>query len=83
MGWRRPGGRTACREFPARQFRRAHQDFQRTVQAAVSVNFPEVAAQWTMEDAEGHAIAHAVAAELGAGWEVRQDLTGWRGKGKP
>lgn len=34
-------------------------------------------------EAEGHAIAHAVAAELGAGWEVRQNLTGWRGKGKP
>ena len=24
----------------------------------------------------------AIAAELGAGWEIRHDLTGWRGKTK-
>ena len=33
-------------------------------------------------EAEGHALAHAIAAELGAGWEIRHDLTGWRGKTK-
>lgn len=32
-------------------------------------------------ETEGHALAHAIAAELGAGWSVQQDLTGWRGKG--
>ena len=33
-------------------------------------------------EAEGHAIADAIARELGAGWDIRQDLTGWREKGK-
>lgn len=32
-------------------------------------------------EAEGAALAHAIGDELGAGWEVRQDLTGWKGKG--
>jgi hypothetical protein len=31
-------------------------------------------------EAEGHALAHVIAAELGAGWEIRHDLTGWKGK---
>jgi len=39
------------------QFRAAHQLFQRSVQAAVRDNFNELGAQWTMEDAEAHAIA--------------------------
>lgn len=33
-------------------------------------------------EAEGLAIAEAVAAELGTGWQVSHDLTGWRGKAK-
>jgi len=33
-------------------------------------------------EAEGHALAHGIAAELGAGWEIRHDFTGWRGKTK-
>jgi hypothetical protein len=31
-------------------------------------------------EAEGHALAHAIAAELGTGWSVQQDFTSWRGK---
>ena len=31
-------------------------------------------------EAEGHALVHAVAAELGPGWDTRHDLSGWRGK---
>lgn len=33
-------------------------------------------------EAEGHAIVHAITAELGPEWDVRQDLTGWHGKGR-
>lgn len=32
-------------------------------------------------EAEGHALAHAISGELGPGWDVRQDLASWRGKG--
>jgi len=31
-------------------------------------------------EAEGVALAHAIAAELGASWEIRQDFAGWKGK---
>lgn len=31
-------------------------------------------------EAEGAALAHAIGGELGTGWEVRQDLTGWKRK---
>lgn len=31
-------------------------------------------------EAEGHALVHAIAAELGPGWDIRHDLAGWRGK---
>ena len=31
-------------------------------------------------EAEGHALAHAIAAELGPDWEIRHDLTGWKRK---
>ncbi|MGX5734962.1 hypothetical protein [Bosea thiooxidans] len=34
-------------------------------------------------EAEGHALAETIAAELGAGWEVQHDFIGWRGKNKP
>jgi hypothetical protein len=33
-------------------------------------------------EAEGLAIARAIAAELGSGWQVSQDLSSWRGKAK-
>lgn len=44
-------------------------------------DFPDEVERLAWE-AEGHAIAHAVAGELGADWQVTQDLTGWREKGK-
>jgi len=31
-------------------------------------------------EAEGHALAQVIAAELGSGWEIKQDFTSWRGK---
>ncbi|MCO5089615.1 hypothetical protein [Bosea sp. (in: a-proteobacteria)] len=31
-------------------------------------------------EAEGHALARAIAAELGEAWEIRHDLAGWKGK---
>lgn len=31
-------------------------------------------------EAEGAALAHAIAGELGEGWEIRLDLAGWKGK---
>ncbi|WP_332688755.1 hypothetical protein [Bosea sp. (in: a-proteobacteria)] len=31
-------------------------------------------------EAEGAALADAIARELGPGWEISQDLNGWRGK---
>ncbi|QEL25376.1 hypothetical protein FQV39_24370 [Bosea sp. F3-2] len=34
-------------------------------------------------EAEGHALAHAIADALGSGWTVQQDFTSWRGKGLP
>ena len=33
-------------------------------------------------EAEGHALAKTIAAELGAGWAIQHDFTGWRGKDK-
>jgi hypothetical protein len=39
------------------RFQRVHDLFQSSVQAALRDNHREVAAQWTMEDAEAHAIA--------------------------
>lgn len=60
----------------AGQFRLAHEGFARSVQAATSQNFPEYAAQWTMEDAEGHAIAEQcddTLREVSAGLTLRRD----------
>jgi hypothetical protein len=31
-------------------------------------------------EAEGRALAHAIAAELGTDWEIRHDLTGWKAR---
>ncbi|MCU4178270.1 hypothetical protein [Bosea sp. BH3] len=33
-------------------------------------------------EAEGHALVQTIAAELGSGWDIRQDFTSWRGKDK-
>jgi len=41
----------------AGRFHEAHEDYQRAVQIAVRDGLRELAAQWTMEDAESHAIA--------------------------
>ena len=38
------------------QFHLAHDRFQQSAQAALRENFPEFAAQWTMGDAEAHAV---------------------------
>ena len=51
----------------------AHELFQQGVQAAVRDNFRELGAQWTMEDAESHAIAGQCAEarrEISAGLEL-------------
>jgi len=58
------------------QFRTAHELFERGVQAAVRDNFRELGAQWTMEDAESHAIAGECAdarREIAAGLELGRD----------
>jgi eukaryotic-like serine/threonine-protein kinase len=58
------------------QFRLAHERFQKSVQAATAENFPEFAAQWTMEDAEAHAIAEQcepALAEVSAAFALRRD----------
>jgi len=58
------------------QFKSAHERFQRSVQVATGQNFPEYAAQWTMEDAEGHAIVEQCATalnEVSAGLALRRD----------
>jgi len=44
--------------------------------------FPDAVEQLAWE-AEGAAIAEAVAGELGADWTVSTDLTGWREMSKP
>ncbi len=58
------------------RFRTAHELFQRSVQAAVRDNFRELGAQWTMEDAESHAIAGQCGdarREVSAGLELSRD----------
>jgi hypothetical protein len=60
----------------AGRFRLAHEGFERSVQVASGQNFPEYAAQWTMEDAEGHAIAGQcddALREVSAGLTLRRD----------
>jgi eukaryotic-like serine/threonine-protein kinase len=60
----------------AGQFQLAHQRFEQSVQTVVRQNFPEFAAQWTMEDAEGHAVADECATalnEVSAGLALRRD----------
>ncbi len=66
-------GRTSA--FSGR-FQAAHEQFQQSVQAAVRDNFRELGAQWTMEDAESHAIAGQCAEarrEVRAGLELSRD----------
>jgi len=58
------------------QFHTAHDRFDRSVQAAAAKNFPEFAAQWKMEDAEGHAIAgqcDTALSDVSAGLALRRD----------
>ena len=58
------------------QFRLAHERFQKSVQTALTENFAEFAAQWTMEDAEAHAIAEQCEpglAEVSAALALRRD----------
>lgn len=58
------------------RFRRAHELFQRGVQAAVRDNLRELGAQWTMEDAEAHALAgqcDEARREVPAGLELSRD----------
>jgi tetratricopeptide (TPR) repeat protein/predicted Ser/Thr protein kinase len=58
------------------RFERAHEHFQRGAQAAVRANLPALAAQWTMEDAEAHAIAGQcpmALAEVPAGLRLSRD----------
>jgi tetratricopeptide (TPR) repeat protein len=66
-------GRTAA--FAGR-FREAHERFQQGAQAAVRDNFRDLGAQWTMEDAESHAIAGQcpeARREILAGLELSRD----------
>ena len=46
----------------------------------VASDFTDQVAHMAWE-AEGHALAHAIAGELGPGWSIQQDFTSWRGKG--
>ena len=58
------------------RFGTAHALFQRSVQEAVRDNFHELGAQWTMEDAESHAIAGQCGdarREVSAGLELSRD----------
>jgi tetratricopeptide (TPR) repeat protein len=58
------------------QFRTAHDRYRASVQAALRDRFPELAAQWTMEDAETHAIAGECAEtrrEVAEGLELGRD----------
>jgi tetratricopeptide (TPR) repeat protein/predicted Ser/Thr protein kinase len=60
----------------AGQFHLAHQRFEQSIQTVVRQNFPEFAAQWTMEDAEGHAVADECGTalnEVSAGLALRRD----------
>jgi eukaryotic-like serine/threonine-protein kinase len=60
----------------AGRFRPAHEAFERSVQVASGQNFLEYAAQWTMEDAEGHAVAGQcddALREVSAGLNLRRD----------
>ena len=58
------------------RFGAAHDLFQRSVQEAVRDDFHELGAQWTMEDAESHAIAGECAEarrEVSSGLELSRD----------
>jgi eukaryotic-like serine/threonine-protein kinase len=58
------------------RIRDAHERFQQGVQAAVRDNFRDLGAQWTMEDAESHAIAGQcpeARREIRAGLELSRD----------
>ena len=58
------------------RFGTAHELFQRSVQEAVRDHFHELGAQWTMEDAESHAIAGQCGdarREVSAGLELSRD----------
>jgi hypothetical protein len=60
----------------AGRFRIAHELFQRGVQAAVGDQYHELGAQWTMEDAEFHALAgqcEETLKEVTAAFELRRD----------
>jgi serine/threonine protein kinase/tetratricopeptide (TPR) repeat protein len=60
----------------AGQFKRAHDLFAQSVQQAIRENYPEYAAQWTMEDAEAHALAgqcETALREVAAGLSLRRD----------
>ena len=60
----------------AGRFQLAHERFAESVQTAARENFPEYAAQWTMEDAEAHAIAEQcerAVNEVAAGLAMRRD----------
>ena len=60
----------------AGRFQLAHEGFERSVRVASGQNFPEYAAQWTMEDAEAHAIAEQcddALREVSAGLNLRRD----------
>jgi predicted Zn-dependent protease len=66
-------GRTSA--FSGR-FQAAHEQFQQSVRAAVRDNFRDLGAQWTMEDAESHAIAGQCSEarrEIEAGLELSRD----------
>jgi hypothetical protein len=58
------------------QLRAAHEQFQRGVQAALGQNLQELGAQWTLEDAESHAMVGQCAEaqrEAAAGLELSRD----------
>jgi Tfp pilus assembly protein PilF len=58
------------------RFRTAHELLQRGIQAAVRDQFHELGAQWTMEDAELHALAgqcEETLREVAGGFELRRD----------
>ena len=58
------------------RFQAAHDLFQRSVQTAVRDGLHEIGAQWTMEDAESHAIAGQCAEarqEISAGLDLSRD----------
>jgi eukaryotic-like serine/threonine-protein kinase len=58
------------------RFQLAHDRYEQSVQAAIRENFPEFAAQWSAEDAEGHALAEqcdAALREVAAALDLRRD----------